>query len=366
MNLPRGVFLGVVLASAGLARAEQPVISISVDRVQVDAVVTDDSGQLVTDLGPKDFTILESGQSREVANVAYVDSTTPTSPEHRRTPRLMVVIFDDLGISLSSAAGASSALQQFARVPFEPGDQVGLVRTGQDKSSYKFFVSSEDLLAATSKLRGHAANMSGEDVEEWAVSGVARSTLDRRVRTIVGTIDGLRGLPGRKAVVLVSEGFPVSQGGFRRIDRRTVYDSLFYDQSLYPDDYTQTLRLITEVANRASAVVYVIDPRGVVGGLPPGQDSLQDLADKTGGLAVMNRNNLVGGFQRIVADQGGYYLVGFEPGPSTFDWKSGRPAFHPVKVTVNRPGLKIRSRSGFYGITDREVASRVPRAPSMD
>jgi VWFA-related protein len=376
MRFLGGMLLPVVLAGAGLAHAGQaadpgkgtaavPVIRISIDRVQVDAVVTDETGRLVADLGPEDFTILQGGLPQRVVNVAYVDAShgaAGASPEHRRAPRITVIIFDDLGISLFSAAEAKSALQQFAREPFEPGDQVGLVRTSQDEPDYKFFESSEELLAASSKLRGNLSSMSGQDEASSDIPAMVRAAFDRRVHAIVGTIDGLRGLPGRKAVVLVSEGFPVSRGGFYRTGLRTIYDSLFYDESLYAEAYLQTLSLITEVANRSSVVVYGIDPRGVVGGLPPGQDSLQDLADRTGGLTVMNRNNLLGGLRRIVADQAGYYLLGFEPPPSTFERRSGRPPFHSVKVKVNRPGLKVRSRSGFYGITDEDVTRLAPKA----
>lgn len=361
MRLPGSVLVMLLALNGARASADQPVIRISIDRVQLDAVVTDAAGQPVTDLGLEDFAILESGQPREVTNVTYVDSSTPGSAGHERAPRTIVVVFDDLGISLFGAAAAKAALERFAGVPFAPGDHVGLVRTSQKAASYTFFGTNEELLAAASKLRGHAANMSGADGMEDGIPALVRMTLDRRLRVIVGTIDGLRGLPGRKAVVLLSEGFPPDLGGFLGIRRRTPYDSLFYDASLYRDDYAQALQLITEVANRASAVIYAVDPRGVVGALAPGQDSLQDLADRTCGLAVLNRNDILRGLRQVIADQAGYYLLGFEPPGSTFHWKSGRPEFHSLKVKVNRPGLKVRSRSGFYGITDQDVARRVPQ-----
>jgi VWFA-related protein len=84
------------------------------------------------------------------------------------------------------------------------------------------------------------------------------------------------------------------------------------------------------------------------------------LADRTGGLTVLNRNDLVGGLGEILNDQRGYYLIGYEPSAATFDKDSGKPRFHKVKVGVSRPGLKVRSRAGFYGISDAEVAKKAP------
>jgi VWFA-related protein len=368
--------LSALLLAAGSGHADQasqradpapnvPVIRVSIDRVQIDAVVCDGADRSVADLEPRDFTLLVNGMPQGVANVVYVEAGlgargAADSGTRRRAPRCMLVIFDDLGISPLGAAAAKSAMERFAREPFEGGDHVGLVRTGQDDPGYTFYGSSEELLAASAKLRGNLRSMSGQDMRD-EIPAMLRGTFAHRIHSIVGAIDGLRGLPGRKAVVLVSEGFSVNRGSFRRAGLRTVYDSLFYDDSAFPDeDIQETLRLVTEIANRASVVVYALDPRGVVGGLPAGQDSLQDLAGATGGLCVMNRNDLLGGLRRIVADQAGYYLLGFEPPPSTFEKASGKPRFHSVEVRVNRPGLKVRSRSGFYGVTDDEVARLVP------
>jgi hypothetical protein len=48
------------------------------------------------------------------------------------------------------------------------------------------------------------------------------------------------------------------------------------------------------------------------------------------------------------------------PDQSTFESRPGPPRFHQVKVEVKRPGLKVRSRKGFYGVTDEFVAQASP------
>ena len=58
----------------------------------------------------------------------------------------------------------------------------------------------------------------------------------------------------------------------------------------------------------------------------------------------------------MLDDQRGYYLIGYRPDDSTFDPKTGRRNYHTLTVKVKgRPGLKVRYRSGFYGITDKEL-----------
>jgi VWFA-related protein len=90
------------------------------------------------------------------------------------------------------------------------------------------------------------------------------------------------------------------------------------------------------------------------------EDSLIEIAEQTGGLAVFSTNDLTGGLGRIVKDLSGYYLIGYVPEQATFEQRPGPPRFHEVKVEVKRPGLKVRSRKGFYGVTDELVAQAAP------
>ena len=90
------------------------------------------------------------------------------------------------------------------------------------------------------------------------------------------------------------------------------------------------------------------------------EDSLIEIADLTGGLAVISTNDLDAGLARIVNDLSGYYLIGYVPDQATFASRPGPPRFHSVKVEVKRGGLKVRSRKGFYGVTDEAVALASP------
>jgi hypothetical protein len=69
------------------------------------------------------------------------------------------------------------------------------------------------------------------------------------------------------------------------------------------------------------------------------------VAKETGGFLVRNSNDFQ--LQRVMSDQEGYYLIGYRPTSETFNRR-----FHHIKARVKRPGLSLRTREGFFGVTD--------------
>jgi hypothetical protein len=71
----------MVLATAALTpqrtgqESDGPVIRVTVDLVQLDAVATDSQGHHVTDLKPEDFQILEDGKPQAITHLSYVHGT---------------------------------------------------------------------------------------------------------------------------------------------------------------------------------------------------------------------------------------------------------------------------------------------------
>jgi VWFA-related protein len=132
------------------------------------------------------------------------------------------------------------------------------------------------------------------------------------------------------------------------------------------------MQTLVDRANRAGVVVYALDPRGLVytgptaadstgrmnpreitdnraAALRESQDGLRYLAGGTGGFAVVNSNDLAGGMRKIVTDQEGYYLVGYQPEAGTLS-QDAAGRFRHVKIKVKRKGLHVRTRSGFYSV----------------
>jgi hypothetical protein len=73
------------------------------------------------------------------------------------------------------------------------------------------------------------------------------------------------------------------------------------------------------------------------------------IAKQTGGFVVTNTNDLNIGVQEALYDQQQYYLLGYDPDDEKFDRKK-----HSISVKVTRPGMKVRTRAGFFGITEEE------------
>ena len=85
------------------------------------------------------------------------------------------------------------------------------------------------------------------------------------------------------------------------------------------------------------------------------QEGLTYLARQTGGLAILNNNDLSGGVRRMLDDQS-YYLIGYEPDDEVFDPQKRR--FNKLEVKVKRKDVNVRYRSGFFGVSDEEIAAK--------
>src|SRR6185503_10339516 len=85
------------------------------------------------------------------------------------------------------------------------------------------------------------------------------------------------------------------------------------------------------------------------------QEGLHYLAKETGGFFVHNTNDINRGISRVLEDQKGYYLIGYVPDSSTFRAERGLRRFHKFNMKVKRAGLRVRTRTGFYGIADEET-----------
>jgi hypothetical protein len=89
-----------------------------------------------------------------------------------------------------------------------------------------------------------------------------------------------------------------------------------------------------------------------------GQWGAMFLATQTGGFMVTEANFIDAGIEQIMNDQSGYYLLTFTPPPEALvPGRDGKPVYHRLKVEVRRPGLRVRSHQGFFGIADDDLAA---------
>jgi hypothetical protein len=82
-------------------------------------------------------------------------------------------------------------------------------------------------------------------------------------------------------------------------------------------------------------------------------DFIKNLADTSGGRAYENTNDLAGAIQRVIDDSSATYLLGYYP-----DHNKWNGEFREISVKVDRPGVEVHSRVGYYAIADAATAPR--------
>jgi VWFA-related protein len=383
----------------------EDVVRITTNLVQVDAVVTDKDGKVVTDLKPEEIKILEDGRPQKITNFSYNVTETPAAPVRREKPatadknappapptrlkpenirRTIAIVVDDLGLSFESTYYVRRALKKFVDEQMQAGDLVAIIRTSGGMGALQQFTSDRrQLYAAIERVKWNSNGRSGvaafaplepptpgdqgpamdaknEELNQFREDMFAVGTLG----AISYVVKGLRELPGRKSVLLISDGFRI----YNTEDSSRNYLAL------------EKLRRLIDEAGRASVVIYTMNATGLQTlGLTaadnPGsgdveqmlssrrnaafetQQGLDYLAQQTGGIAIKNNNDLSNGIRRVLEDQRGYYLIGYRPDNSTFDPRTGRRTFHKLSLKITRPGkFNVRMRNGFLGFTDEAKA----------
>ncbi len=399
------------------------ILKISTTLIQADVTVTDKDGKVVTDLKPEDFEIYENGKKQEITNFSFVSVDAKAAPKEavktskptknsipippvklkaEQVRRTYALVIDDLGLSFPSILWAKESLKKFVNEQMLEGDLVAVIRTGSGIGALQSFTSDKrQLLAAIDKIKWNFQGRSGvstfapirESLKEnlagkEKLTGGVRDPLGsaednqfekeieefRNENFSVGTlgalsyvIRGMRELPGRKAVMVFSEGFALtSKDGGGSVPK--------------PTRILSAMRVLADLANRSSVVIYTLDPRGLQApgmfnaeddlanlfssstatkirdredGFIESQQSLRYLAYETGGFPFINQNDLDLGMRRVIADQSSYYLLGYQPDEDTFDPKKNK--FNQLEIKLTRPGLKVRYRSGFFGVTDEKI-----------
>src|SRR5947209_817385 len=60
---------------------DTPVLRVTVNLVQVDAVVTDSKGKQVTNLTAGDFQLFQDGKPQKITHFSYISTAAPISPK---------------------------------------------------------------------------------------------------------------------------------------------------------------------------------------------------------------------------------------------------------------------------------------------
>jgi VWFA-related protein len=306
--------------------AEDDVVKISTSLIQLDVVVTDKNGKLVTDLKPEDFEVTENGERQQITNLSYLSNqknavsdgnlNTVAGSENRSMPavgdvrRTVGIVIDDAGLSAQSINLVKKELVKFISEQIQPNDLVAIIKTsGSVGVLQQFTTDKKKLLGIVESLKYQPltgsglspfapinisfaeqilSNMSGGELSEKAKAITEQKTnveflanLNKNIVVTSGalgvlnsTIGAMSRLPGRKSVLYIAEGvFSLfdSATASSMNNRNAKGGSLGVansgnSSSIFTESrqLEEKLRGITEIANRATIAVYTLDPRGTV------------------------------------------------------------------------------------------------------
>ncbi len=288
-----GLTAGAICA---LAKAQQATFSTGVNVVNVLVTVRDKQGQLVKGLAKDDFKLEEDGRTQPIRYF---------SPQADQ-PLMLGLLIDVSGSQRTVLADQRRASQQFIDQVLRPQDRAFFVR----------FDRRIELLDNLSQLE--------IDPKESSARGTALYD------AIISAARGLADQPGRKALIVLSDGYDTSSSA--------------------------PLSAAVETAQRADALVYSIRflDRDVFafqvpasqGGSPvprEGRKALERIATETGGsyfdLAAAETLEKI--YSRIEDELRNQYSLGFTP-------VNPRPGYRKIRVSVKRKGVTVQARDGYF------------------
>ena len=405
------VLLGGAVVS-GQQAPQTPTFRIAVDFVEVDVHVTDAQGNYVRDLKKDDFQIFEDGKRQDVSNFVQIDipvergqqplftsrSIDPDVQSNERpfAGRVYVMVLDTAHTLPQNTNLMRLAARRFINEKLGANDLMAVVHargvTGGPDDGQEFTSNKRLLTAAVDKFRGSAPRSATlNKMEDLVNTAGQRAAMRQAGATPPDPVDmdvKVREFNARavlEELTAVADWFSVVRGRKKSIlffSEGISYDvnDVFQNQGNNAAAMLQVnMQDLVRAASKSNASIYAIDPRGLLGISDASielqgsddpaarnlderalqnenrlaRESLQALAEQTGGFAVVNTNRIANAFDRILDENSSYYLLAYYPPNAKRDGK-----YHSLNVRVNRPGVNVRFRKGYASPTGK------PPAPS--
>jgi VWFA-related protein len=379
-------------------QAPTPTFKSTTELVEVDAVVLDKNGNFVPGLTADNLTLYENGKPQKIQQFFMVTHDQGVADGSIRSEyadqaqagahRVFVMLFDEAHLSNDALQRVKNGAESFVRETFSAGDAGGVFLNGGmykgrltiDKAELlsgiravqPAFENRQAILAPFRKwprvndeveasriadggrevLERLGSQACQEDPDacrsEGGVGNVenliqqkarlyvrqARLMTDKTIQSLERIANGLAKIPGRKTVVMMTEGF-------------------------FVEDSRAQLQTISAQAARSGITIYSIDGRGLINGLAvnpdvtmqergraaafdTGEDGPTILTEGTGGFMVRNVDDMKRAFGMIVRDTSTYYIIGYQPDNATMDGKVRK-----IELKANVPGVKVRSRKSY-------------------
>jgi VWFA-related protein len=401
------------------------VLKVKSRLVVVDVVARDGKGVAITDLKQEDFTVLEDGKEQKLRIFSFqhpddsVAAAPPQAPAngmnvvdnlpHFQAGRaLNVVLLDALNTSRLNQVSMRQAMIKFletlpANEPIavyllsdrihllqdfttDPAVLKNVVRSFKGSNSPLLTVSADGSPIAP-VLPGVAQSLPPQmaaQIKEFQDQTTVDAT-DQRVQATLAALNTLSrtlsGYPGRKNLIWLSETFPFD----------VMLTSISGRSSLNSRNYSPAIARTGNMLSDSQVAIYPLDARGLAGtgifnvanevnqngatlrgsmGSQMDRESddrmaahgtMNDLADRTGGRAFYNRNDLDGALRDSITDGSTYYTLGYYP--ENKDWNGG---FRNIQVKLKRGGVKLRYRIGYFAVDTAAFAKLNPKQQDQE
>ena len=402
------------IASSLMAQQQPPsqdspqlVLKATARLVQVSVVVHDKKGQPVADLKKEDFQIKVDGHVQPISLFSVESAgSLPSSPEklppNTFTNRLeqrpgtpssvTIILLDAMNTRFTDQSYARQQVIKYLQT-IQPTDHIGIYSlSGSLRVLHDYTTDSTDLLRKLESYKGDVLPSTpsshepfGGDslfLDQWLRGGGSpaersfymTNRIEGTLRALEFIANHLSRLPGRKNLIWVSGGFPLTIG----FENLAAWRDPAIEQRTFTDEVNRTVRAL----NNANIAIYPVDARGLMVdprfdasrrnvnfnaplAAPVGvrnQESMQELASRTGGRAYYNTNDLKNAIRDAVSDTQVTYTLGFYPSNEKYDSK-----FHEIKLQVlDRSGLNLRYRKGYFDLPELPQDETARRAGLRD
>ena len=275
---------------------EDEVYRVDSNLVPVSANVSDAAGRAVLDLKVEDFELRVDGQPRPISDLSFSE-----------TPVRLALLFDNSSSVRPTRALEKQAAVRFLRTVLRPAtDQAALFSI----STYPSL--DQPLTADIAKL--------ARTVENYGDVEGSTALFD----TIIAAAEYLRPMPGRKVIVIVSDGVETTSqiSEFGEVLRRALASDC------------QVFAIQTGLSDNANLRDLLAERR------------MQDLTASTGGSVYTPKvaADLDAAFAHISSDLAQQYVLSYYP---TEDGRDGR--FRAISLRVKtRANTRVRARRGYY------------------
>ena len=374
--------------------------------VNVDVSVSDKKGPVVG-LNAGDFEVYQDGKPQPLTNfaaftrktevkpaapaapaqaaVAATATATPApAPAGPREPRFIAFYVDNENLMPFNRNRVLTKMTDWIRDNLAPPDQAMVVSYQRSmkilqpftsdpdeiaialQSVRKYVGGRPDLLSSRKRVEDYIAQNSGQSSGQGSGSGNAyyeamdeargfakeqRNNLTFTVRALQDLVGMMSGLPGKKSVIYLSDGLPMTPGAELFYEIQDAFNMPNAISESREFDSTDLFDSLVRTATASGVTLYTIDARGLESDLgieaensqPRSslaasiatsnfQDSLVYMADRTGGIAVLNANDPTPGLEKIANDIETYYSLGYRLIPS------GEDRMHRIAVKLKLKG----------------------------